>query len=42
MCRMHTESAMLLGQVAGGAVAVGLEGLRQEVLLTFGALSNSI
>ena len=26
MCRMHTESAMLLGQVAGGAVAVGLEG----------------
>ena len=26
MCHMHTESAMLLGQVAAGDVAVGLEG----------------
>ena len=26
MCHMHTELAMLLGQVAAGAVAVGLEG----------------
>ena len=26
MCSMHTESAMLLGQVAAGDVAVGLEG----------------
>ena len=26
MCRMHTESAMLLGQVAAGDVAVDLEG----------------
>ena len=42
MCRMHTESAMLLGQVAAGDVAVGLEGVRQEISLTFGALSNSI
>ena len=40
MCRMLTESAMLLGLGAAGTVAVGLEGLRQEVLLTFGALSN--
>ena len=31
MCRMHTESAMLLGQVAAGEVAVGLEGVRQEI-----------
>ena len=40
MCRMNTESAMLLGQVAAGDVAVGLEGVRQEISLTFGALSN--
>ena len=25
MCHVHTELAMLLGQVAAGAVAVGLE-----------------
>ena len=27
MCHMHTESAMLLGQVAAGDVAGGLEGV---------------
>ena len=26
MCRMHTDSAMLLGQVAAGEVTVDLEG----------------
>ena len=42
MCHMHTESAMLLGQVAAGEVAVDLEGVRQEDSLTLGALSNYI
>ncbi len=42
MCRMHTESAMLLGQVAAGEVAVDLEGVRQEISLTLSALLNYI
>ena len=36
MCHMHTELAMLLGQVATGAVAVGLEGVETRGVTYFG------
>ena len=36
MCHVHTELAMLLGQVVAGAVAVGLEGGETRDVTYFG------